>query len=493
MDIDIVNDYIKKYKVGPLFIRRLFFVVGKYSEDARIVVVVKRLLELILTSDSYYRLFNGIPVLIEVLNRHGETQAAFHYIDLYRSLAEPYLVADLNSQMALVNKKYDGDISNYTSKQVNQENFNSLTELLKRKSLDLLMSTGSSEYLSDNTSFYYNINPQYLEYYKRVSLKEFEDYMVYRNYNNSLGLARGFLARKLEQILAYDKEREPEGEENDEELTDTRSTGSPDMLDKDELVLNSNSVITAAKLSQPEIVSYFRCRWYLIYASSLNNDYKGVMSDFDKIVEENCLGNLGVSASQVLSEQFSNELVLSVNLLRIICLSVLIVKRSSELVRYWKIPLLKSAILSDPLLNGLIKSYSSCKFDQSLKILAKMDEEYRYDYQISTIFPDMQRILRYKAYITYLSLVMRVSVEHMAGMFGVDVNVLYDELVMVIDMFGLQFKMDVTNRIVEFSPSSSRLHKMGQELEAIDEEVKIGSRSLEVNSIVQGTFPEKDN
>ncbi|VEU21338.1 DEKNAAC102484 [Brettanomyces naardenensis] len=489
MDLDIVNAYIKDYKVGPLYIKRLFWLVGRFPDDPSIVPVVKLLLDLILRSDSYYRLFNGTSILIETLGRNGQSDSASKYIRLYKGIAEPYLVSDLNSQMSIVNKKFDNEMVAYGRKPVSQSNFDSLTELLKRKSLDLLMSTGSSEYLSDNTSFYYNVNPQYLNYYRKVSLKELEEYMVFRNYDNSLGQARNFLTRKIEQILAYDKE-DLCGGGGDNNSGPQKMAVDP--LDNDELVLNGSSIaLSDTKLSESEVISYWRCRWYLLYASFLNDHYRDVVEDFDKIATDSeSLGKVG--ACDVLQNHFENDLILNVNLLRIIWLSVLIVKKSTELSKYLESPVLKRALCTDSKLNCLVKSYCACRFEQSLRILNELGYEYSYDYQISRVIPNVQRILRFKAYISYLSLVGRVSVEHMSTVFGVEPSALYYEVVKLVTIFNLHFRIDGEKRIIEYHKDSSRFEKMIEELQSINEEANISSRAMKVNSLVLKALPDKD-
>lgn len=409
---------------------------------------------------------------MQTLTRAGQGSKVISvYLPLYKQLAEPYLESDVNRQLVVINGLYEKPINSFASKEVTQANFDDLENYLKKKSLDILMSTGSSEYLTDNTSFYYNVSPLYLHYYNQVSLRELEQYIVCRSYDDSICTTRNFLVRKLEQTLEFDKAS----------AEDDAVSMATD-LDRDELVLEEPSDTIEVGRSKEEVISYWRYRWYLLYASFLNDDYKSVVTEFTAMLDESLND---IAATSVLQCHFKDVVVSKTNLLRIICFSFLIVKSNTGLQSFWKVPVVEEALSADLILSTIVKSYIAGKYGELHRTMDILGSQYRYDYQLSKVFPNVQRIIRFKVYITYLSLIKRATIQHMADIFDVPVDSLEEELDQLIRTFKLH--VSIHDGIIECVPQVaddlvSRLYKL--DLAAVND-----SNNLEISALVARSFP----
>lgn len=467
-----------------LYIKRLFFIIEENEDDPAIVPLIGSLLKIIYSEDHRYVLFKHTVHLLELVKKYGNTELYNKYGALYQAESAPYFSTDLNKQMDIISQRYEPQIMRLSRQTESQAIFDELSEILERRHIDLLLSLDSSDYLTDNTSFYYNINQRYMKYYRRQSLKQFETYMAFRDYDNSFGATHYFLGRKLEQLLAYRKDNEDDlGAEQDKPLRNNEMT----LVSGDDEQEDNSSV-----LEDNEVIHYWRCRWYLIYGSFLNNNYKEVVTDFDKMQHDNLkLGH--ITANGVLETNFSNNIVLKKDLMRFICLSILISKSAHDLQEYWAKPPLKDAIDTDNDLKQLIDSYSECRFAEFLQRLTKMEEYYSMEYQVQRVFPNVRKICRMKGYVTYLTLMRKVPLAHMAQFFGMDLQLLNKELMDLINIFDLNFRIDSKLQIIEYQEDISPRLKLSSLLHVVNEDVKAGSRALEVNSLIQKAFPEMDH
>jgi len=441
-------------------------------------------LDLILKPGSLYNLLKRAGNLIRALGKLHRN--ASNYIKLYQKYTDPYLVPDLNRQMEVINKRYESQIEQLSKELVSEKNFNLLSDLLERKSIDLLLSTDSSDYITDNTSFYYNINQSYLKYYKNVSFEQLKHYMILRDYDNSIGMTRSFLSKKLEQTLSFIKESELYTLEDDD--PDENIACVSKLEDGDSELTSDSYCNKHLKLSMSETICYWHCRWYLIYGSFIEDDYQEVVQEFDHIIEENS-DMPEISAFEVIEKHFDNDVVINTDLLRLTCLSILVSKEASEWNHYWSNPLVKMFLSKDKQLKLLIDNYSVCNYSNSLDILKSFEKYYEPDFQLSKCFPNIYRILRLKAYISYLSLIQRVSISDMAKFFAVDEQSLYSEVMELISLFDLNFKIDYQQRIIEYHEKTSAFPKFASKIKDIARNTRVSSRAAVVSTLVSRNFP----
>mgnify|MGYP003365706745 FL=1 len=465
------------------YIKRICFLIDKNSTDPNTRTLIERVLDLILEPDSPYNLFKRAGYLIQLLDKlHGDTSK---YIRLYQKFTDPYLVSDLNRQMEIINKRYEFKIEQLSKEPVSEKTFGLLSELLDRKSTDLLLSTDSSDYITDNTSFYYNINQLYMKYYRNVSFERLKHYMIFRDYDNSIGMSRNFLSRKLEQTISFVKESEAYLlDENEDE-----NIGCSNLVNDDTELGSDSSVKKNLKISISETICYWHCRWYLVYGSFIEDDYQEVLELFDCIIEQN-YDMPQISAFEVIEKHFDSDVVINTNLLRLICLSILVCKEANKWCHYWSNPHIKRFLAKDKELKQFIDDYSMCNYSSALQLLERFEKYYEPDFQLSKCFPNIPKILRLKAYVSYLSLIQRVSVCDMADFFSIPESLLYSEVMELISLFDLNFKIDCQQGIIEYYKEASGFPDIGSKIKSIIRNTRVSSKATVVGSLVSKAFSE---
>ncbi|ODV83293.1 hypothetical protein CANARDRAFT_177772 [[Candida] arabinofermentans NRRL YB-2248] len=469
MNDELLDLYLNQYPVGPLYIKRLSYIVQKFTNlTTTNIQIIERLLDIILQPDSYYRYYNQTSKLIDCLSKYERDVTS--YVEKFESISKSLPNSHISESLSIM---YDMELDKLFSREVGQEGFNAVVKLLERKALDFLMCTGVSDHVNDNSSYLYNANPDYLIYHKRAALREVESLIIYKNYDNSLHTLHDFLLRKLQQILEYDKD---ESDDNDDDKM---------MLMYD----NVPKLSSEQKLSEEETIAYWNCRWYLLYTLFLNDNYISLVDEFESLITEPAIN--GMDANNVLENHYHSDLIVLKYLMRTICFSILIVKKTSELARYWQLPVLKKAISSDLLLKNLIKFYTNCQFLKFNETVKSLEDEFQFDYQLSINFQLFKNLMRFKSYIIYLSVVKSVSFKHMSDKFGIPENVLEKDIFILISAFNLNVKVNKIEKTIDFVQPETKIDEVVKDLNILSSEVLTEARAMEVSSIVLRGFGGK--
>ncbi|KAG7739737.1 hypothetical protein KL923_002584 [Ogataea haglerorum] len=426
--------YLDKYEKGPLYVKRLAFICLEFPVSAD---VVHRLLDMIVDPKSLYRYFKDTPRLLRISGQ--ET-----YMQRYNEM-----------QMAINSKpNFDHELAKLSKQAPTQANFERVVDLLHLRTVHTLMTTGSSDNIGDNSGFYYNLGPEYSAMFRKRSFRELQKLMVYKAYDGNLASSTVFLRRKLQQVLEYERD-----DESDED----------DRMGSDEY-----------NLEKEEAVAYWTCRWYLLYALFLSNNYRAVVEEYFQLIKEPAVA--GYNALDVLANDYSNELVLREYLLRTVCFSVLVAEKMQNLEARWK-EMSGETFASDAPLRKLIKLYTGCRFSDLKNILAEFQSEFDYDEQLSHSYRLWKRTFEYKVCVFYLSLVKRVSLGHLEEVLGTT----SEEITKLISLFKLRVKIDQKNNLVEFQDTDS-YNSLDNQIQLLTDAAVAEMRALEVNRMVKEAF-----
>ncbi|KAH3662336.1 hypothetical protein OGAPHI_005588 [Ogataea philodendri] len=425
-----IDRYVTEYEVGPLYIKRLAYICQNFDITQK---VIEDLLELIRKPDSPYQNYKDTPSLVALL---PESVRAKYSLEQGNSVA------------------YDDQIAQIAKHDPSDAVFEQILDLLHRRTVDILMKTGSSDSVSDNAAFYYSLGPELSSLSKKWSLRELQKFIIYKAYDGSLATCGLFLRRKLQQALEF--ERDDESDEDDKMAVDER------VLDPE------------------EAIAYWNCRWYLLYANFLGSDYQGVAEEYFRLEQEPAIS--GVCAKDVLRNSYSNELVFKDYLLRTVCFSILMVEKIQDLDSRWT-ELLKETLAADIQLKTLVNDYKKCRFKQLKTTLDTFQNEFDHDEQLSQGFRFWRQTFHHKIDLFYLSMMKRVSFDHIEQVLGTSKQ----ELVKLVMLFKLRVKIDESCNVIEFFPANDQQDVL-QHVNALNESVVAEMRALEVNKMVREAF-----
>ncbi|KAG7922054.1 hypothetical protein KL905_002076 [Ogataea polymorpha] len=429
-----VDLYLDKYEKGPLYVKRLAYICQEFPVSAD---VVHKLLDMIVDPESPYKYFKDTPRLLRItgngvyLQRYNELQATTDW-----------------------KPNFDDDLFKLSKLEPTQANFERIVDLLHLRTVHTLMTTASSDNVGDNSGFYYNLGSEYSAMFRKRSFRELRKLIVYKAYDGNLASSTVFLRRKLQQVLEY---------EHDDESDDD------DRMDSDEY-----------NLDKEEAVAYWTCRWYLLYALFLGNNYQAVVEEYFQLRKEPAVS--GYTASDVLANEYSNELIFKEYLLRTVCFSVLVAEKMQNLESRWT-DMIRESFASDPPLRKLIKLYTGCRFSDLKTVLTEFQSEFDYDEQLSHSYRLWKRTFEYKICVFYLSLVKRVTFDHLEAVLGTT----SEEITKLISLFKLRVKIDQKNNLVEFQDTDSYI-ELDKQIQSLNDATVAEMRALEVNRMVKEAF-----
>jgi len=171
-------------------------------------------------------------------------------------------------------------------------------------------------------------------------------------------------------------------------------------------------------------------------------------------------------------------------------LSILVCKEANKWCHYWSNPHIKRFLVKDKELKQFIDDYSMCNYSSAFQLLERFEKYYEPDFQLSKCFPNIPRILRLKAYVSYLSLIQRVSVCDMADFFSIPESLLYSEVMELISLFDLNFKIDCQQGIIEYYKEASEFPDIGSKIKNIIRNTRVSSKATVVGSLVSKAFSE---
>ncbi|GME87508.1 unnamed protein product [[Candida] boidinii] len=257
-------------------------------------------------------------------------------------------------------------------------------------------------------------------------------------------------------------------------------------------------------ISNDEVISYFNCKWVIIYGYFNICDYNSVVKLFNKLIKSNPINN--ITSINVLQNNFHNFVVTPKVLMRCIILSFLITKSTSELIiNLNNKKLLKNYLIEDKLLNELISNYINCKFKKfKLKIkelLINNENKFNFNFFKNSILI-FKKIINIKIYLIYLSTIDQIKIDHLINKIGYNYDenenenenendkdnkeLIIKELSDIIILFNLNFKIDLKNGIIKsFNYSYNDILNFTNELINENNKKLINdSRILEINSMV---------
>ncbi|KAG7810608.1 hypothetical protein KL921_003103 [Ogataea angusta] len=426
--------YLDKYEKGPLYVKRLAYICLEFPVSSD---VIHRLLDMIVDPKSPYKYFRDTPRLLRI----SDSQI---YLQRYNELQ-----ATINSK-----PNFDDELLKLAKQEPTQANFERIVDLLHLRTVHTLMTTASSDNIGDNSGFYYNLGPEYSAMFRKRSFRELQKLMVYKAYDGNLASSTVFMRRKLQQVLEY--ERDDESDEDDRMGSDEYS------------------------LEKEEAVAYWTCRWYLLYALFLGNNYQAVIEEYFQLIKEPAIA--GYTASDILANEYSNELILREYLLRTVCFSVLVAEKMQNLETIWT-EMIRETFSSDPPLRKLIKLYTGCRFSDLKSILNEFQSEFDYDEQLSQSYRLWKRTFEYKICVFYLSLVKKVTFDHLEAFLGTP----SEEITKLISLFKLRVKIDQKNNLVEFQDTDS-YNDLDRQIQSLNDATVAEMRALEINRMVKEAF-----
>ncbi|KAG7884471.1 hypothetical protein KL938_001598 [Ogataea parapolymorpha] len=429
-----VDLYLDKYEKGPMYVKRLAYICQEFPVSTD---VVHKLLDMIVDPKSPYKYFKDTPRLLRITGN------------------EVYLQRYIELQVTTNSKpNFDDELLKLAKLEPTQANFERIVDLLHLRTVHTLMTTASSDNVGDNSGFYYNLGSEYSAMFRKRSFRELQKLIVYKAYDGNLASSTIFLRRKLQQVLEY---------ERDDEIDED------DRMDSDEY-----------NLDKEEAIAYWTCRWYLLYALFLSNNYQAVVEEYFQLTKEPAIA--GYTASDVLANEYSNELIFKEYLLRTVCFSVLVAEKMQNLETRWT-EMIRESFASDPPLRKLIKLYTGCRFSDLKNILTEFQSEFDYDEQLSHSYRLWKRTFEYKICVFYLSLVKKVTFDHLEAVLGTT----SEEITKLISLFKLRIKIDQKNNLVEFQDTDSYID-LDKQIQSLNDATVAEMRALEVNRMVKEAF-----
>ncbi|ESX02262.1 hypothetical protein KL918_003810 [Ogataea parapolymorpha] len=429
-----VDLYLDKYEKGPLYVKRLAYICQEFPISTD---VVHKLLDMIVDPRSPYKYFKDTPRLLRITGNEV-------YLQRYNELQ-----VTTNSK-----PNFDDELLKLAKLEPTQANFERIVDLLHLRTVHTLMTTASSDNVGDNSGFYYNLGSEFSAMFRKRSFRELQKLIVYKAYDGNLASSTVFLRRKLQQVLEYERD-----DESDED----------DRMDSDEY-----------NLDKEEAIAYWTCRWYLLYALFLSNNYQAVVEEYFQLTKEPAIA--GYTASDVLANEYSNELIFKEYLLRTVCFSVLVAEKMQNLETRWT-EMIRESFASDPPLRKLIKLYTGCRFSDLKNVLTEFQSEFDYDEQLSHSYRLWKRTFEYKICVFYLSLVKKVTFDHLEAVLGTT----SEEITKLISLFKLRVKIDQKNNLVEFQDTDSYID-LDKQIQSLNDATVAEMRALEVNRMVKEAF-----
>ncbi|OUM53599.1 hypothetical protein BVG19_g2899 [[Candida] boidinii] len=657
-----VAEYIDQFEVSPLVIKQLLQIAKTYPEYS--VEASKIAIKLICDRRSIFKNYlifkdhTNLSVFQNILKEKAEsgdndsisilnqlnTQISESFNNNYRQTGTTTALVTFNNSTPLlkfsnIEDYYDSLLDSYRRLPVTLKSFKEIQEVLKRRSIDILMITGPSSQLNDNMVFYYNINPKYLKFFKKYQFKELELIMIYKFYDDRFITMIEYFRKRLEVLFEVatstgrsidgnrdendtnpygnygdydlddddddeddvddDDDNDDNDDDDDDENDDNDGNDDDDDYDMSEyqkndregerdsnisddsngainkknrrnrkklkkrrntndlmnrygiiddsgVIDNDNDFATADAddneeedvadsttvsnqqrnksnkkigygdnnrvyqeggdkigkddiISNDEVISYFNCKWVIIYGYFSICDYNSVVKLFNKLIKSNPINN--ITAINVLQDHFHNFVVTPKVLMRCIILSFLITKSTSELIVNLNTnKLLKNCLIEDKLLNELISNYINCKFKKfKLKIkelLINNENKFNFNFFKNSVLI-FKKIINIKIYLIYLSTIDQIKIDHLINKIGYydddndedgkeDRELVIKELSDIIIIFNLNFKIDLKNGIIKsFNYSYDDILGFTNKLITENNKKLINdSRILEINSMV---------
>ncbi|GMG19403.1 unnamed protein product [[Candida] boidinii] len=219
-----VAEYIDQFEVSPLVIKQLLQIAKTYPEYS--VEASKIAIKLIYDRRSIFKNYlifkdhTNLSVFQNILKEKAEsgdndsisilnqldTQISESFNHNYRQTGGTTASVTFNNstpflKFSNIEDYYDSLLDSYRRLPVTLKSFKEVQEVLKRRSIDILMITGSSAQLNDNMVFYYNINPKYLKFFKKYQFKELELIMVYKFYDDRFITMIEYFRKRLEVLF----------------------------------------------------------------------------------------------------------------------------------------------------------------------------------------------------------------------------------------------------------------------------------------------------
>ncbi|GMG20066.1 unnamed protein product [Ambrosiozyma monospora] len=381
--------------------------------------VIQKIINLTTAPGSSYKHFAQLSKVLEFIS---DNDISNRFTVPSQFTVQPLTIKTIESDFSL-------KLQPLGSHEPSTEIFNRINTLLKEKSIDILLSTGNSDLIIENSSFFLNMDTEYLSMNKHLDFQNIQKYLVYKNYDSSIVDQYDYFARKLQNIMNYDKVPARSG--SDSNADSSNIGGGND---------GSSGTGEQVVMDEAEVISYFNCRWYLVYVLFLNNEYSHVVKEFQSLVHTPAID--GISAIDVLNTHYHNAFVVKEYLLRGVIISILINEHITDLPKFTKIEIIKSALNSDSLLNKLVKSYTNCQYQLMNQILTEIQKEFAFDFQLSEISANFVTIINYKALVSYLSFIKICPIAHIAKRFGTDELNMKEELIKTSLIFDLNVSID---------------------------------------------------
>ncbi|GME83879.1 unnamed protein product [Ambrosiozyma monospora] len=422
--------------------------------------VIQKIIDLTTAPGSSFKHFAQLSNLLEFISDNGISHN-FKVPSTFN--VQPLSVKTIESEFSM-------KLQPLASHDPSEEIFKRINTLLKEKSIDILLSTGNSDLIIENSSFFLNMDAEYLSMNKRLDFQNIQSYLVYKNYDSSIVDQYDYFARKLQNIMNYDKV--PASSASDSNVDRSNISGGND---------GNSGTGEQVVMDEAEVTAYFNCRWYLVYVLFLNNEYSHVVKEFQNLVDAPAIDS--ISAISVLNNHYSNAFVVKEYLLRCVIISILINEHITDLPNFNKIETIKSALNSDPLLNKLLKSYTNCQYELMNQILAEIQNEFAFDFQLSKISANFVKIINYKALFSYLSFIKICPIAHIAKRFGTDEKSMKKELIKTSLIFDLNVSIDEQASTISVVDSDN--FELPDKLSKLNRDLIIESKAMKINSLAK--------
>ncbi|CDK24896.1 unnamed protein product [Kuraishia capsulata CBS 1993] len=403
-----LDQHIRGY-TGPLLLKRLHHIATCGSPLA--VEASRKGLQLLMTSEFIEMNFKGSAAFLKVLANQGDASSLIaDFSDVNRPDPQVLLAS------------IDTEISAYQSWQ--KGSMESLKTLLQRRSTLLMLDCDDDTQESMVTSL--SIPGEFArKYVARESELTTVEFMYLDRPDSALKNLRQSLA--LFCKIAKDSEDDIDMDSN---VSDTEST---------------------TELSHEEVVAYWNCRWMNLFVNFYAGRFSVVAKEYQSLLDSSSIK--GVTACNVFESDHYNPVLISKNgLLKAIMISSLISCTLDDLEKITKTDVFESFMDEDVLCAELYRAFSASDYKSSNEIIDQLEEQLRLDPFFYSLMPTIQKFIRYKEYICYLSLVQQVSISHMADFVGVDSNTLVKELTYLMTASGLHMEYDAVAGVLHHKP-----------------------------------------
>lgn len=254
------------------------------------------------------------------------------------------------------------------------------------------------------------------------------------------------------------------------------------------------------KLTEPEVKSYWRVKLLILFTNFLKHNFEEVVKQAYAMVVADPITTVEGSEIRVLDMLNNSDMHKFIHkdeILTAVIISILITSDAKQLNDIHTEP--NFIALMGPLVpefRPLFSSLNSAKFAEFFQDLEGLDSLCTANFLFNRVWSDVKLGFRKKAYVLYLSLVKRVTLEHLSTKLAIPEVELRRELNELIRRDRLDFSFTEDGLILEATKPDKklqhyeRLNKLAEETDTIEGNMRTAMQSNELPYRSQSSSPE---